>query len=328
MAARVIVATSGGVVHAFDGQGKTIWKSFASLQLGGIFNRPVLVDVNGDGVRDVIVPTEKKGLVAIDGARGWDHELWNTAGMMRGSVVTSPLVADVNGDGVMDFVVATDAGQVITVSSQKGKVWQIWEQKVPEVLYASPALIDAGKQKFVVIATKGEGIIALAVDMGRVAWHTKIAKRFFASPVAADANGDGVPDILAVAEDGTVFALNGLTGDEIWTLALGVTVQASPALFDVDNDGMRDLVVLDGSGSIKVISAARGRVVLDIPVADSGGFVASPVLGDLDKDSAGMLEIVAAGASGRISAYSLNRRAGRGEAVWPVFLGNDVHAVK
>jgi pSer/pThr/pTyr-binding forkhead associated (FHA) protein/outer membrane protein assembly factor BamB len=340
----VIVATSSGVIHTFDGQGKTIWKSSPSLQLGGIFNRPVLVDVNGDGVRDVIVPTEKKGLVAIDGARGWDHELWNTQGMMRGSVVTSPLVADINGDGVMDFVVATDAGQVIAVSSQQGKVWQLWEQKVPEVLYASPALIDAGKQKLVVIATKGEGIVALVAGTGRVAWRTPIAKPFFASPVVADVNGDGVPDVLAVAEDGTVFALNGLTGDEIWSLALGVTVQASPALFDVDNDGVRDLVVLDGNGSIRVVSAVRGREVLNVPISDSGGFVASPVLGDLDKDSAGILkivaaivsgriragtvEIVAAGVSGRISAYSLNRLAGRGEAVWPVFLGNDAHAVK
>ncbi len=324
----VIVATSSGILHAFNGQGKTIWKSASSLQLGGIFNRPVLVDVNGDGVRDVVVPTAKRGLVAIDGARGWDREVWNTEGMMRGSVVTSPLAADLNGDGVMDFVVATDAGHVVAVSSQQGKVWQIWERQLPEVLYASPALIDTGKQKLVVIATKGEGIFALAADSGRIVWQAKIAKAFFASPVVADANGDGVPDVLAVAQDGTAFALNGLTGDEIWNLALGVTVQASPALFDVDNDGVRDLVVLDGSGSIKVISTARGRVVLDIPVADSGGFVASPVLGDLDKDAAGMLEIVAAGTSGRISAYSLNRRTGRGEAVWPVFLGNDVHAVK
>jgi outer membrane protein assembly factor BamB len=319
----IVVASNSGKVVALNGKGQPLWKSEDSLNLGPILNRPVLTEVNGDGKTDVIVPTGAKGLVALDGSRGW--KIWDTAEMTRGKVVTSPLAADLNGDGREDYVSVTDRGQVLAVTSQGDKVWKIWEAEAPKVYYASPAFVAIGEQALVVVATDGGGIVALHADTGRTFWHARIHKRFFASPVAVDGNGDGVPDVVAVAENGDIHVLDSLTGDEIWSSALGVGIQASPALYDVNNDGLRDLILLDANGDIQVVDMARGRVVLLVDVNGADAFVASPVLGDVNNDE--LVEVVAASQNGLVCAYGLNRIAPKSKAVWPVFLGNDQHSL-
>jgi len=320
----IVVASNLGTVVALNGKGQPLWKSEDNLDMGEIINRPVLTVVNDDAVTDVIVPTSKRGLVALDGSRGW--EIWNTAEMTQGKVVTTPLVVDLNGDSKSDYVTVTDAGQVLAVTSQDAKVWKLWEAKIPKVYYASPVFIDAGDQGVVVIATENQGIIALKADTGRVFWTTNLAKLFFASPIAVDGNGDGVNDVVAVAVNGDIHVLDSLTGDEIWSLALGVEVKASPAVYDVNDDGLLDLILLDASGKMQVIDMARGRKILTISIKGADEFVASPVLGDVNNDK--LLEVVAVSQNGLVSAYGLNRYTPQSKAVWPVFLGNDLHAVK
>jgi outer membrane protein assembly factor BamB len=312
------------VVVALNGQGKTLWTSPGDLEPGAVLNRPVLADVNEDGVSDVILPTVDKGLVALDGTRGW--KLWDTAGMTRGKMITTPVKADINGDKTADFIGVTDAGQVLAVTGRDGKVWQIWEAEVAPVYYASPLLVDTGERNLVVIATDGGGIVALDAASGRSIWSADVKNRFFASPVAADANGDGVPDVVAVAENGDIHLLNGLTGREIWSSALGVGVQGSPALFDMNNDELADLVLLDLTGKIQVIDIARGGVLMTREVPGAGTFVASPVLADLNNDQ--LVEIVTAGQSGVITSFAVNRTIRRGHAAWPMFLGNDRHGLE
>ena len=319
----VVVASNSGIVLALNGKGQTLWKSEPSLNLGDIFNRPVLAELNGDGISDVVVPTANKGLVALDGAHGW--EIWNTTEMTRGKTITSPVRADINRDGNSDFVALTDDGHVLAVTSQKGKVWKIWDAQVPAINYASPLYLDLGEQGLIVVASKSQGLVALNAENGRMAWTAKIEKDFFASPIAVDANGDKVPDVLAVSFEGDIHVLDALTGDEIWSAALGVKVQATPALFDLTGDGLKDLVLLDSIGNIRVIGMARGREELGVGIPDAGGFIASPVLGDVNNDA--MIDVVTAGQSGIVTVHTFNRVVGKGQSVWPVFLGNDQHGL-
>ncbi|MEZ4599572.1 MAG: FHA domain-containing protein [Syntrophotaleaceae bacterium] len=320
----LIVASNSGLVVALNGKGQTLWKSSGDLDLGEILNRPVLQDLNGDKVPDVILPTSQMGLVALDGSRGW--KMWDTAEMTRGKMITSPVRADVNGDKIPDFIGVTDSGQVLAVTGQGDKVWQIWEGEVPPVYCASPVFIEVGEQALVIVASDGAGIVALNAGNGRMAWSAKVNKRFFASPVAADANGDDVPDVVAVAENGDIHVLDSLNGEEIWSTALGITVQASPALFDVNNDKMLDLIILDGSGGLHLVDMNRGRALLQLPASGVDAFIASPVLGDVNNDE--LVDIVAAGQNGTIVSYWINRVTERSSSPWPQFLGNDQHGIQ
>lgn len=319
----VIVAGSDGVVTALNGKGKVLWRSAGDLDLGEIINRPVLAKINEGNIVDVIVPTPGKGLVALDGERGWP--IWDTSEMTKGNTVTSPIVADLNGDGVADFATVADSGQVMAFSSRQGRVWQLWEAQVPNVLYASPLFIRAGEQPLVVVATDGGGIVALNAENGRMAWIADIEKRFFASPVGTDASGNGITDVILVATNGDIHVLDGQTGDEIWSASLGAGIQASPALRDLNGDGLNDLLLLDKAGNLRVFGMARGREMTGMSVSADSGFIASPVMGDINND--GLLNVIAADQKGRIYAIGLNRPVTSGKALWPVFLGNDTHGM-
>jgi len=325
----IVVATNSGIVKAINGEGKELWSTSRDLNLGAVWNRPVLQDINNDNTPDVIVPTKNKGLVGLDGARGW--KLWDTEELGQGPVVTTPAVGDINQDGVVDFIYTTNTQQLIAVSSQNNRVWRLWESKLPaNVLFASPVLLNIGKRNLIVALTE-VGPVAFFADNGRQAWSVDLPKRFFASPIGVDANGDKIQDVVTVAENGDVYVFDSLTGDEIWSVSLGVDVQASPAAIDIDEDGLADLVVLDKAGRMLVLNMARGRPVLTIQATKSiitqgdkrDGFFASPLIADLTGD--GMIEVVTASQEGEITAYGLNRTIRKGQSVWPVFLGNDSH---
>lgn len=313
----VIVGTNGGLVRAYNGEGNILWTSPGDLNMGEILNRPVYHDLNNDSIPDIIVPTAKRGLVALDGSRGW--EIWNTAEIFKGKIINAPVKADINGDDLMDYVGVTEGGHVVAVTSDQGKVWKLWEAQVPATFYGSPTFLRAGKQGIIIIPTNKQGVVAIDGTSGRVVWSVNLAKQFFASPVATDANGDKIEDVALISMNGDIHILDGRNGDEIWSMALGVAVQASPALFDVNGDGLKDLIILDGNSNMKVVDMNRGKILLSLPIAGAGGFTASPVLGDLNGD--GLLDVVAAGQSGKITTIFLNRAIAKSSKVWPEFLG-------
>ncbi|MGD8837392.1 MAG: FHA domain-containing protein [Desulfobacteraceae bacterium] len=317
----VVVASNAGRIAAVNGQGRILWKTEQDLQLGAVINRPVLEDLNGDKIVDIIVPTAKMGLVAIDGRRGW--LIWDTRQMIQGKCITSPIRADVNNDGTMDFVAATDNGQVLTVTTRNSKPWKLWETKVPSNGYASPLYMQVQKRGIVVMATDHKGVFALDALDGNKVWHAQSDSKFFASPLASDVNGDDVPDIILAAEDGKLIILNGLTGNTIWQLALNNGLEATPGLFDVDDDGLQDIIVADGGGGLQMLNITDGDQELNLAITGAHAFSASPVIGDVNNDR--MIEVVTASDNGIIVAYGLNRFVTKGQAVWPLFLGNDQH---
>ncbi|MFO8141820.1 MAG: PQQ-binding-like beta-propeller repeat protein, partial [Marinobacter sp.] len=319
----VIVAGTDGIVTAFNGKGRILWQSSGDLDLGEIINRPVLSNINDDDIVDVIVPATGRGLVALDGSRGWP--LWDTAELISGKTITTPLVADLNNDGRPDFVAVTDTGQVLAVSSRQGEVWKLWEAKVPDVHYASPLFIKTEAHSLVIVATDGGGIKALNAENGDAVWSASINKRFFASPLGSDANGNGFSDVVLVAENGDIHVLDGQNGEEIWSGKAGAEINASPALMDLNNNGLADLILLDKSGRMHVRNITDGQEMLNVKLSQDAGFSASPLLGDINNDE--LLNIITVDENGLLAVIGLNRPLPKGKALWPVFLGNDMHGL-
>ena len=311
-----IVATIAGVVYALGDDGQSLWASDENLDLGPIVNKPLLADVNGDRLEDVIVPTADQGLVALDGDRGW--KLWDTREMTVGKTGSAPIMADVNGDGVMDIVGATGQGQVLVVSASDGEVWKLWSAQLPNAIeYASPTVVDIGDRKLVVVAAKG--VVALDGGSGRVAWQALQGRTIASSLLALDGDDDGIDDILAVTSSGDAYLLSGEYGEDLNSGNVGGEVMATAALFDENGDGVPDPFLVTRGCELLVLDISRMRPRVTLNAAGGGGCYASPVLGDIDRD--GDLDAVVASDTGVVTAFSFNRQVSAGRMVWGEFLG-------
>lgn len=323
-ASEIVVGTSGGQVIVLNGRGQTVWESDAEAGLGEIPNRPVLARVNEDDVPDVIVPTANRGLVALDGSRGW--EIWSTEEMTRGAVISTPAVGDFNDDGATDFAYITDRGQAVAISASGDRVWRLWESdEIGQVDYASPALIQVDGQLLLVTATR-DGVTALDASSGRMAWANRSGDHYIASPVGLPKSKERSHDIALVSRSGVVRLLSGSTGDEIWSLDLENEVAATPAMFDFTGDGLLDLLVQTASGEMLVIDSQSGRSVLRSNASSGSTLTASPLIGDLTRDN--LLEVSMVDEQGNVRVLTMNRTLKEGESVWPMLLGNDQHSIQ
>ena len=312
-----VVASIAGVVYAIGSDGRVLWASAGELGLGPIVNKPLLADADGNRFDDVIVPTARQGLVALDGDRGL--KVWDTREMTNGEVVSSPVAADVNDDGVLDVIAATNRGQVLAVSSTGGDVYELWSAQLPNVVvYASPVVIDVGDRMLVVIAAEG-GLVALDGGSGRVAWEALGGRTFSASLLALDGNADGVDDVLAITRSGDAFLLSGQFGEDLSSGNVGGEVTATAALYDENGDGIPEPFVVTLGCDLVVLDVTRMRPLLTVDAPGEGECIASPVLGDLDRD--GLLDAVVATDAGAVTAFSFNRQVSSGGIVWGEFLG-------
>jgi outer membrane protein assembly factor BamB len=63
------------------------------------------------------------------------------------------------------------------------------------------------------------------------------------SPVVADADGDGKPDVIFTTKDGFIRAIKGTTGQQIWEFNLDRRTEDGPMLGDLDGDGREEIII-------------------------------------------------------------------------------------
>jgi len=318
----VVIASEEGVVEVVSISGESQWLSRPGYDLGLLLHSPDLIDVNNDGLEDVLLSTERRGLVALDGA----HEgrlLWDTAKDQQG-LGSRPLIADINSDRQLDYIVGTDAGQVLAMTLKAGVPTKLWEQQLAPIVFAPPVLLTAGSgargESKVLVRPPEQGLVALQGQTGLPRWQVPQSEIAFAPPLAADLSGDGYMDVINVSYDGGVQLLDGRNGISLWRRHLGAEVQAPPLLYDFNQDGTLDVLAVDVEGRLHIASGVEGRMLLEGYVVEgSDGVAVSPVLGDLNGD--GQVDLVLVSGNGLISCLTLNRRIRAGSTPWPAAQG-------
>jgi hypothetical protein len=161
------------------------------------------------GLLSIVVPTTSK-LYAIN-ANGTTRSGFPITLALSGTSKTpSPALADMDGDGSLDIVQAGTNGGLYVF--------------------------------------KGNGAIANTpslVPWNNVRYSTKTSQASESSPVVADINGDGHPDILMGDENGQLTAFSGADASVLpgFPIQLGAEVRGTPAVCDLDGDGMTEIVV-------------------------------------------------------------------------------------
>ncbi len=261
----------------------------------GIFSSPRATDLNGDGVKDLIIGTGKRefeeteiGVVALSGATG--EILWSLPA--RDQIFGSSALLDITGDGVQDIIIGGRAAVLYAIEGRTGRL--IWEF-LPDTDFHQ------------------------AKEMGYF--------NFYNPQIIPDQNGDGSPDIL-ISNGGDETASPGDPNRPYGKLMIissqtGETIASAPmpdgketymsvvfAKISPDDD---DYSIIYGTGG-ETFGGSLFRTTLSdlrnedltnsvqLAVSETKGFIAPPVLSDLNMD--GHLDIIANAVEGEIIAVS------------------------
>jgi len=254
------------------------------LPVIGSQSSPRVVDLNGDGILDIVMGAGKnefqysnQGILAIDGVTGeiiWQHEA-------EDQVYGSATFLDVNDDGVPDVFIGGRSPHFRAIDGKTGDL--IWKYNYQ---YEDHPIL-------------------------------KFARfNFNNSVLVPDQNGDGLPDLLTVnggnaeAEPyqmenrfpGVLMLMDSKTGEIIAadTMPDGMESYMSPLAFS--QPGIDGHYIIFGSGGetfsgnlyLGKLSDLKAQQLVNskIIASEKGqGFIAPPVLADINKD--GLLDIIA-----------------------------------
>ncbi len=311
----------------------------------GVHGAPRVFDIDGDGRPEVIFTSWDHYLYILDGRTGRlerEVDLHDTA-------AATPAVADLTGNGVFELVVPADVtdnpaaglteqGGILHILSNYG-VHNVpgWDQQVQETthpdfrgrfeeqgLWSSPQIVDLDRsgRPEIVVGTgnffqdeRGQFIRVWNAD-GTLRVTLDTIGRTLASPLIADINGDGQPEIVAVTLEGYVhawtaagtplfatqarpFTLNGELDDDGLPFVddtdtdKGLPIARAPIAVDLNGDGRLEILV--SIGSQMVILDADGNQITNLDRAERvfNTYAGSPIARDIDGD--GRIDLISGG---------------------------------
>jgi len=233
----VIIGTEDGRMMVLNGQdGQAFWSIQVPFQPSWTYPEersfmasPVVLDVNRDGIRDIIIGSRNGSFYAFDGKTG--DILWTFKTETPSGILSS---ATYNGG---KFTVTDSYGYLYQVA-KSGRVSQkksILGQGSPQ-FFSSPLQVPGTKK----VAIGSHGAIHI-IEASKKPIRMRTGK-ISASPLLANVMGDAAEELLFLAENGWLYCLDA-NGTLVGRFSLPYGGEATPLIADIDGDGTLELVM-------------------------------------------------------------------------------------
>ena len=207
----IALTSYDGYLYTLTNDGKLIWKYLVDEEGGGTISTPVIVDLNSDGINDIItggaengiiyaITTEKRIVNSNLISNYKPKELWTFETQLVDNlgILGSPVVIDINRDGRYETIIgASDSG--IYCLDNEGK--RLWVTYLNGPIYNTPAIADINDDGNyeIIIGTSGEQLYALD-SKGNILWSIKYQDKIVPNPVIFDVDGDNLLEITSIDE--------------------------------------------------------------------------------------------------------------------------------
>jgi hypothetical protein len=220
---------------------------------------PVIADINGDGLNEIVIPAWSNG--GVWAFRGTDCSLlWYTylGGSYAGAV--TPAVGELNPSipGLEIAVTHDNTGSLYVLRGTDGAI--LWSRLIDSDSWGNmspPTIFDADGDGVGEVYVVGDSIYALRGTDGSTIWSYPASNSDgstwseFASTAIADINNDGQYEVVTVGYSGgswRVIVLRASNGAFLWSY--DVDYAGNPAIADLDNDGYKEIVVATKYGML------------------------------------------------------------------------------
>jgi hypothetical protein len=305
----------------------------------GMYNENVTVaDLNNDGFKEVIAPTDTHYITALDrngnqlpasGIYG-ANKVWSQVGVhvdhavdLRGFANCgtehrpnfancAPAIADVNLDGTFEIVATGDVYDCAVGDNEQGD------------LYVAPWILKLDRTRWAASGFDWTAIPTPPPNAGPLSEDFDIIENNVHNAVVADLDGDGLKEVLFPSYDGRLncYWLD-KTQHGSWPHAVpgsGMRFAGEPAVVDVDNDGHAEVIFTSwpeksgtAVGQLHVLDYLGNQLFAvnlpaSFPAGEWNGGLAAPTIANIDADAD--VEIVVGTSSSGVVAYDLPNSAG------------------
>ena len=294
-----IVTDANYSVTAFSGEGAIVWigPSSSTGKNKGSCGAVGMGDLDGDGTPEAYVGSKiidgVSGALRGNGAEGDGLGIGNTYG--------HSIAADLDDDGASEVIVGNAA-----YDADGGTIWSNGNSD------GTVAVADLDKNGSPeVVAVGNSGVITMDAE-GDVLWTFDIGTALPSTPVIADVDGDGYPDVIIPTA--TVLYVIDRDGKEMHSInAPGPgSGRGGASAYDLDGNGAWE-IVWQSPSELMIIDGTSGDTLSSYPV--TAPLCAGPVpIVDVDAD--GDADIVTYDANGKLRVLTDTASFTQARPVW------------
>ncbi len=277
--AEIFFCNFNGELRVYNGEDGSTDK-IISVDNGPIQTEPTLVDVNNDGMLDIIMANHYN----VTGLYVWAYDyltedtIWTNYMYDTSSTYNAyhgGAVADIDGDATLEYVIGSNNGMVRALNIADGTTQ--WTRLMPMSCMAAISIADLdgdGTMEIVVCnndwVTFDERIWVLNGANGLTEWSFPTTFPSFRGCAIADINGNDTLDLVAGYYMGDIIAVEPYNGLLWQTNVLSqfppglpyFMVDHGPLVADFDQDGTMDVFVVGGYGTYTPDSQNTGKAFM------------------------------------------------------------------